>query len=99
MLILSFMQDEESPFASGGTISEPKMTVSDVWEQLRNALHYRWRDFSARTCVKDLRQSRKLVLFIVFVALLLDNMLMTVIGKMPLFIAVYSVRSIHGYRN
>ncbi|XP_072026459.1 synaptic vesicular amine transporter-like isoform X2 [Amphiura filiformis] len=55
------------------------MTVSDVWEQIRNALHYRWRDFSARTYVKELRQSRKLVLFIVFVALLLDNMLMTVI--------------------
>ena len=31
--------------------------------------------------MKDLRQSRKLVLFIVFVALLLDNMLMTVVGK------------------
>ena len=79
------MQDEESPFASGGTVSEPKMTVSDVWEQLRNAFHYKWRDFSARTCVKDLRQSRKLVLFIVFVALLLDNMLMTVIGKILSF--------------
>lgn len=31
--------------------------------------------------LREERQSRKLILFIVFVALLLDNMLLTVVGK------------------
>lgn len=31
--------------------------------------------------LREERQSRKLILFIVFVALLLDNMLLTVVGR------------------
>ncbi|XP_071487419.1 synaptic vesicular amine transporter-like [Diadema antillarum] len=38
-----------------------------------------WNEFSLSACIRDLRSSRKLVLFIVFVALLLDNMLTTVV--------------------
>ena len=60
---------------------EPDKQVTSFYEQHRASLHYWWRDFSLLECMKDLRQSRKLVLFIVFVALLLDNMLMTVVGK------------------
>ncbi|XP_033633096.1 synaptic vesicular amine transporter-like [Asterias rubens] len=58
---------------------EPDKQVTSFYEQHRASLHYWWRDFSLLECMKDLRQSRKLVLFIVFVALLLDNMLMTVV--------------------
>lgn len=38
-------------------------------------------EFNCRNCIERIRGSRQLVLFIVFFALLLDNMLMTVIGK------------------
>ncbi|XP_060790787.1 synaptic vesicular amine transporter [Neoarius graeffei] len=37
------------------------------------------RDFSLLTWLREERQSRRLILFIVFIALLLDNMLMTVV--------------------
>ncbi|XP_053489811.1 synaptic vesicular amine transporter [Ictalurus furcatus] len=37
------------------------------------------RDFSLLTWLREERQSRKLILFIVFIALLLDNMLLTVV--------------------
>lgn len=39
------------------------------------------RDFSLLTWLREERQSRRLILFIVFIALLLDNMLLTVVGK------------------
>ncbi|XP_038071032.1 synaptic vesicular amine transporter-like [Patiria miniata] len=58
--------------------SEKQVSVP-VYENFRASLHYRWRDFSAMECIRNLRQSRRLVLFIVFVALLLDNTLMTVV--------------------
>lgn len=37
--------------------------------------------FNAKKCIERVRGSRQLVLLVVFFALLLDNMLMTVIGK------------------
>lgn len=39
------------------------------------------RQFNLLKWLREERQSRKLILFIVFVALLLDNMLLTVVGK------------------
>lgn len=39
------------------------------------------RQFSLIQWLREERQSRKLILFIVFVALLLDNMLLTVVGR------------------
>lgn len=39
------------------------------------------RQFNLLTWLREERQSRKLILFIVFVALLLDNMLLTVVGR------------------
>lgn len=39
------------------------------------------RQFNLLKWLREERQSRKLILFIVFVALLLDNMLLTVVGR------------------
>ena len=39
------------------------------------------RQFNLIKWLREERQSRKLILFIVFVALLLDNMLLTVVGR------------------
>lgn len=39
------------------------------------------RQFNLLQWLREERQSRKLILFIVFVALLLDNMLLTVVGR------------------
>lgn len=39
------------------------------------------RDFSLLTWLREEKQSRRLILLIVFIALLLDNMLLTVVGK------------------
>lgn len=39
------------------------------------------RDFSLLTWLREERQSRRLILLIVFIALLLDNMLLTVVGE------------------
>lgn len=42
-----------------------------------------FRQFNLIKWLREERQSRKLILFIVFVALLLDNMLLTVVGRCP----------------
>ncbi|XP_030842211.1 synaptic vesicular amine transporter isoform X1 [Strongylocentrotus purpuratus] len=55
------------------------MSVSLYIEKVKTGFGSRWQSFSLTECIRDLRASRKLVLFIVFVALLLDNMLTTVI--------------------
>ena len=44
-------------------------------------LHGYFENFDAKEQLQRARGSRKLVLFIVFVALFLDNMLLTVVGK------------------
>ena len=44
------------------------------------------REFNLLTWLREERQSRKLILFIVFVALLLDNMLLTVVGRYNSFL-------------
>lgn len=42
------------------------------------------RQFNLLKWLREEKQSRRLILFIVFVALLLDNMLLTVVGKFNL---------------
>lgn len=42
------------------------------------------RQFNLLKWLREEKQSRRLILFIVFVALLLDNMLLTVVGKFSL---------------
>ena len=44
-------------------------------------LHGYFSNASFSGTLENVRKSRKLVLFIVFVALFLDNMLLTVVGK------------------
>jgi hypothetical protein len=46
-----------------------------------NSLKERWRDFSCFKCFADIRNSRKLIVLIVFVAIFLDNMLLTTVGR------------------
>ncbi|XP_074641109.1 synaptic vesicular amine transporter-like [Tubulanus polymorphus] len=43
------------------------------------ALKEKWRDFSLKEFIKSGRQSRKLIVFIVFIAIFLDNMLLTTV--------------------
>ena len=53
------------------------------------------RQFNLLSWLREERRSRKLSLFIVFVALLLDNMLLTVVGRCaPVFSPVKSLRSL-----
>ncbi|XP_022101575.1 synaptic vesicular amine transporter-like [Acanthaster planci] len=56
-----------------------KQAPVSMYDKFWTSVHYWWRDFSVLNCIRNLRQSRRLVLFIVFVALLLDNILMTVV--------------------
>ncbi|XP_064629992.1 synaptic vesicular amine transporter-like isoform X4 [Lineus longissimus] len=44
-----------------------------------NSLKERWRGFNCTECLADFRQSRKLIVLIVFVAIFLDNMLLTTV--------------------
>lgn len=40
-----------------------------------------WGELSPLRWLRESRQSRRLILLIVFIALLLDNMLLTVVGR------------------
>lgn len=52
------------------------------------------RQFNLLKWLREEKQSRRLILFIVFVALLLDNMLLTVVGKFSLdFLPFTSLQS------
>jgi len=53
------------------------------------------RDFSLLTWLREERQSRRLILFIVFIALLLDNMLLTVVGKCYMLLTPVTCEGTH----
>lgn len=63
------------------------LLLQDLWlalwqlDLIKMGLFDALRDFSLLTWLREERQSRRLILFIVFIALLLDNMLLTVVGK------------------
>ncbi|XP_064629990.1 synaptic vesicular amine transporter-like isoform X2 [Lineus longissimus] len=78
MSLVPLLSRSESLQAEGDEASAP--TDSTKTSKMKyNSLKERWRGFNCTECLADFRQSRKLIVLIVFVAIFLDNMLLTTV--------------------
>jgi len=64
--------------ASIPTVTDIKQKISDGFGDARQSL----RDFELKGCMQRCRNSNRMIVFIVFIAIFIDNMLMTTVGEL-----------------